>query len=275
MKLDYHKTALIIVDVQYDFMPGGSLPINVSNSASFSKDPAHLQSLHIRNYTTQVIDFAKILKSRGCLIVSTRDWHPIDHSSFKIVGGIWPIHCVQNSRGSDYANEEFTSIIDLEVLKGVSHRGNGYSGFGDLLDTNVSLALELNKRGIQNILVCGVATDYCVKSTAADGAKVTNNRITNLQKRLEVVQEGLRLARKDSVVDLSKDQSSKLWDKVQEIKEDFTGEKVFKNVFVISDLVHGVAPDTCQTSIEEMSNVGVVMLPSFEFLELKEKLREQ
>ncbi|KAJ3120736.1 hypothetical protein HK098_004276 [Nowakowskiella sp. JEL0407] len=263
MKLDYKKTALILVDLQNDFLPGGSLSINVANSPNFPIDPPHIQSKQILDYTTGVLNYTKYLKSHGCTIITTRDWHPADHPSFASYGGIWPDHCIQNERGAEYANEELKTIYDVEILKGVSHRGNGYTGFGEYLDSNQSLALALVDRGIETILVCGLATDYCVRTTAVDGAKVTTGDIVKERERKVIVDEWLKAHGKEDVFQLTLEEWNSLWDKVVEVKDEFQGEKAFK-VIVVEDLIHGVARETSESSFAEMGTSGVVILPSTE-----------
>jgi nicotinamidase/pyrazinamidase len=140
--------ALIIVDVQYDFMPGGALAVKEGDKLS---DPI----LKIRN----TFD----------LVVFTQDWHPQNHCSFKQNGGIWPAHCVQNSNGAEI-DRRLLRPNDTVVRKGIHQDVDSYSGFWDnerKHETGLDGLLKSNQ--VDTIYVCGLATDYCVKFTALDG----------------------------------------------------------------------------------------------------------
>ena len=145
------KRALIVVDVQRDFCRGGVLPAKNTPGliAPLNGAIAHC----IRN---------------GVACVFTRDWHPVNHCSFQPQGGPWPPHCVQGTTGADFAVglqlPDSALLIDIE--KDSDTRNMGYSAF-----ENTNLKAELHARHIDNIAVCGIATDYCVKATALDGLR--------------------------------------------------------------------------------------------------------
>lgn len=144
------KDALIIVDMQNDFMPGGALP--VPNALSIIPK--------INRY------IEAFLKAKA-LIVATRDWHPPDHISFKQRGGPWPTHCVQNTSGAEFHKDLAIPREAVIVSKAFERDKDAYSGFeGTQLDT------LLKSRGIKRVFVCGVATEYCVKATALDANKL-------------------------------------------------------------------------------------------------------
>jgi nicotinamidase/pyrazinamidase len=142
--------ALIIVDVQYDFMPGGALAVKEGDLIA-----------------------APILKIRDDfdLIVFTQDWHPADHCSFKENGGIWPVHCVQNTKGAQIDNR-LIRANDIIVKKGIHQEVDSYSGFWDNERKHkTELDAILKNKRVDTIYVCGLATDYCVKFTAIDGVE--------------------------------------------------------------------------------------------------------
>jgi nicotinamidase/pyrazinamidase len=134
--------ALIVVDVQHDFLPGGALAV-ADGERIFAPIDA--------------------LAPRFRRVYATRDWHPLDHSSYKQYGGPWPVHCVAGTRGAAFDARLDRAKIDTVIDKGVSRDTDGYSGF-----VATSLASDLRMHGIKRVFVCGLATDYCVKATAFD-----------------------------------------------------------------------------------------------------------
>jgi nicotinamidase/pyrazinamidase len=97
------------------------------------------------------------------LVVATRDWHPPDHGSFTEQGGVWPVHCVQDTPGAQLHPDLDEAAVDVIVDKGQDPGTDGYSGFdGTRLDG------LLRERGIDQVTVVGLATDYCVKNTALE-----------------------------------------------------------------------------------------------------------
>lgn len=137
------KDALIVVDVQNDFLPGGALPVPNGNEI------IPVLNKYI-NLFTQV----------GAPIFATRDWHPENHISFKGNGGIWPRHCVQWTKGAEISSELRLPPDTFIINKGDRPELEAYSGFqGTLLDT------LLRERGIKRVFIGGLATDYCVKHT--------------------------------------------------------------------------------------------------------------
>ncbi|HLE75510.1 MAG TPA: bifunctional nicotinamidase/pyrazinamidase [Candidatus Bathyarchaeia archaeon] len=149
MKKDFKlgkNDALVIVDVQRDFCPGGALPV-----------PAGDQVVPVLN------DYIKMFKAANAGIFATRDWHPPNHMSFKVYGGPWPPHCIQNSEGAQFHPDlklpDDTSIIS----KAMDPSKESYSGFDGTM-----LSDELKKGGVTRVFVGGLATDYCVKNTVLD-----------------------------------------------------------------------------------------------------------
>ena len=163
--------ALIIVDVQNDFCTGGSLAVG-DNEMIFPI----IDKLRASPY-----------KETWKKVYRTRDWHPADHCSFqvnnpgselfkpfKLANGVdqvmWPVHCVQNTKGAEW--HEKCPLLDGEVIvdKGTDKTVDSYSGFGTAPEKTILLD-ELKKEGITEIYCVGLAYDYCVGSTAEDGAK--------------------------------------------------------------------------------------------------------
>jgi nicotinamidase/pyrazinamidase len=138
--------ALLVVDVQNDFLPGGSLGVPDGDAV-----------VPVLNRYIQV--FA----DRDLPIFFTRDWHPENHCSFHKQGGIWPVHCVAGTSGAAFA-ADLTQPADVGVVsKAQSPQSDAYSGF-----EHTELASELRKRGVKRVYVGGLATDYCVLNTVKD-----------------------------------------------------------------------------------------------------------
>jgi nicotinamidase/pyrazinamidase len=136
--------ALLVVDLQNDFFPGGALGV-----------PGGDEVLEPVN---------ALLREGGWdLVVATRDWHPADHGSFAEQGGPWPPHCVQGTPGAELHTDLAKDRIDAVVDTGQDPAVEGYSGFQE-----TDLAELLREREIDEVTVVGLATDYCVKHTALD-----------------------------------------------------------------------------------------------------------
>ncbi|MBS7658156.1 MAG: bifunctional nicotinamidase/pyrazinamidase [Candidatus Bathyarchaeia archaeon] len=143
------ESALIIVDVQNDFLPGGALPV-----------PNGDKVIPILN------KYIELFNKVGAAIFATRDWHPPNHISFKTQGGIWPPHCIQNSKGAEFAsNLKLPKNVNI-ISKAVNPNMEAYSGF-----EGTDLALKLKELGVKKVFIGGLATDYCVKNTVLDALK--------------------------------------------------------------------------------------------------------
>ena len=161
---DRKTSALLLVDLQNDFVEGGALAVPDGNS---------------------VIEIANRLMSQYDLVVATQDWHPADHGSFAAshkdveVGDVfelsglsqvaWPVHCVQETAGADFVDLLDTEKINTVVRKGTDPTIDSYSGFFDNgRRKSTGLAELLNEKNVTRVDVMGLATDYCVKFTALD-----------------------------------------------------------------------------------------------------------
>ena len=156
--------ALILVDIQNDFLPGGALAVPDGD---------------------QVIAPANALMPKFSLVVATQDWHPPDHGSFAsnhpgrapgetiTLGGVtqvlWPAHCVQDTRGAEFAAGLARAPVTRVFVKGTDPEVDSYSGFFDNGRRRATgLGEFLRERGATEAVVLGLATDYCVKFTALD-----------------------------------------------------------------------------------------------------------
>jgi nicotinamidase/pyrazinamidase len=141
--------ALIIVDVQRDFCPGGALPV-----------PDGDQVIPVLNQYMQVFDHAR------APIYATRDWHPPNHISFTMFGGSWPPHCIQDSEGAEFHFDlDLNSEVQI-ISKATTPDKEAYSGFDD-----TDLAESLKKNHTKRVFIGGLASDYCVKNTVVDALK--------------------------------------------------------------------------------------------------------
>ncbi len=142
------KRALIVVDVQNDFCPGGALAV-----AEGDEVVAPLNSL-----------IAEFLQ-RGEPVFKSRDWHTEKTKHFAAYGGTWPVHCVQNTRGAEFHPELMDDIHIRVISKGLGDE-DCYSAFD-----GTDLALQLRRLRVEEVWVGGLATDYCVKNTVLDALK--------------------------------------------------------------------------------------------------------
>ena len=174
------KKALILVDIQNDFVPGGALPVPDGDAV-----------VAVANKMMEYFD----------LVVATQDWHPADHKSFasqhkgRKVGDLielnglqqvlWPDHCVQDSSGAEFVPGLEVKKIDKIFHKGMDRNVDSYSGFFDNGHRRATgLGTYLKEQGVDEVAVMGLATDYCVKFTALDAV--------NLGFRTKLIIEGVK-----------------------------------------------------------------------------------
>ncbi len=162
------RNALVLVDIQYDFLPGGALAVPDGDA---------------------IIPIVNQLQHRFDLVVATQDWHPEDHASFAanhsgrrvgeliVLDGLeqrlWPVHCVQNTYGAELAAELDASRISRVFRKGVDPCIDSYSGFFDNGHRRATgLGDYLHEHGVAQVYIVGLASDYCVKFTALDAQRL-------------------------------------------------------------------------------------------------------
>ncbi len=138
--------ALIAVDVQNDFLPGGSLAV--------PQGDAVIAALN---------RYLAAFGARALPVFATRDWHPPNHCSFTAQGGIWPPHCVAATRGAEFASGLALPLAAVIISKAAMPEADSYSGFG-----GTDLAARLRAAGARRLFIGGLATDYCVLNTVKD-----------------------------------------------------------------------------------------------------------
>jgi nicotinamidase/pyrazinamidase len=145
MKADGEKRALIVVDVQNDFCPGGALAVERGDEV-------------VEPLNELIGEFL----ARGDVVVKSRDWHPPQTRHFQAYGGTWPVHCVQETRGAEFHAGLRDDPRIIVISKGTGDEDN-YSAFD-----STDLASILRERGVTEVWVGGLATDYCVRQTVLD-----------------------------------------------------------------------------------------------------------
>jgi len=148
------RTALLVVDVQRDFCPGGALPAPGGDQII----PALNQ--HLRD-----------ARARGWTIYASRDWHPPVTTHFAEYGGQWPPHCVMNTPGAQFHPDLELPTEAIVVTKGGDPQKPGYSSFDGITPDGRSLADDLRARGIKRVFVMGLTAEYCVKETTLDALR--------------------------------------------------------------------------------------------------------
>jgi nicotinamidase/pyrazinamidase len=152
--VDPERDALVIVDVQNDFCPGGSLDVSEGD-----------QVVPVLNR------YARHFRGAGAPIFASRDWHPEKTKHFKSGGGLWPPHCVQGTRGAEFHKDLALPTETVIISKGMDPGEDAYSCFQAQDSNGMDFAVALGERGVQRIFVGGLATDYCVKATVLDALR--------------------------------------------------------------------------------------------------------
>ncbi len=190
--------ALLLVDLQNDFLPGGSLAVPEGDD---------------------VIPVANLLQLHFDRVIATQDWHPVDHGSFaanyvdmqpgelvELAGQsqiLWPVHCVQGTQGAELAPDLERSKIEKVFFKGVDPQVDSYSAFFDnAAQRSTGLAEYLRATRISEVFIMGLATDYCVKFSALDAAQ--------LGLRTTIIEDGCR------GVELAEGDSKRAFDAMQQ-----------------------------------------------------------
>lgn len=149
-----NKKALLIVDMQKDFCPGGKLPVK-----------------QCKEVVSTLNEYIQIFQTKNLPILASRDWHPGETSHFQSGGGKWPPHCVKNSPGAEFHPNLNLPDRAIIISKGMDPDIEGYTCFQGYDKNHISFIKVLNKENIDKIYIGGVATEYCVKSTALDAVE--------------------------------------------------------------------------------------------------------
>ena len=147
-------TAVLVIDLQRDFCPGGALAVSGGDLVV----PVLNQVAHAAH-------------ARGLALYATRDWHPPDSRHFLARGGPWPVHCVAGSPGAQFHPDLRLPDGTLIVSKGLEPSSDGYSAFDGCLDDGTPLADDLRRRGVTHLVTGGLATDYCVRHSVLDAIR--------------------------------------------------------------------------------------------------------
>ena len=150
MRQSFHdRDALLIVDVQCDFLPGGALAVPDGHAVVpvLNRYIAHATEAHVP-------------------VFASRDWHPHGHVSFRQRGGPWPVHCVTDTEGADFAPDLELPSDAAVISKATTADADAYSAFA-----GTGLADTLRSRNVQRLWIGGLATDYCVLNTVLDARK--------------------------------------------------------------------------------------------------------
>jgi len=174
------KDALVVVDVQNDFLSDGSLPV-----------PNGEAVIPVLNY------YIKAFKKRQAKIFATRDWHPLNHMSFREFGGMWPPHCIRDTKGAKFHSNLVLPKNSIIISKATEPDQEAYSGF-----EGTNLLKKLEKFKVIRLFIGGLATDYCVKNTVLDalkcgfrtfflwdGSRGINANACDIEKSIELMEE--------------------------------------------------------------------------------------
>jgi nicotinamidase/pyrazinamidase len=144
--------ALLLVDPQNDFCPGGSLPVTDGEAVM-----------------PVLSSWAAAAAQAGVPIFVSRDWHPPKTTHFKEFGGVWPPHCVIGTRGAEFHPRLRLPAEAIVVSKGMGDTEDAYSAFQACDESDTPFETLLRQRGVRTLYVMGLATDYCVKQSVLDG----------------------------------------------------------------------------------------------------------
>ncbi len=146
-----NNKALLIVDVQNDFCPGGALAVEQGDTI------VPVLNKYIQHFC-----------DRGLGVLASRDWHPPETSHFKDFGGVWPLHCVRDTEGAAFYPDLHLPIEAVIISKGMDPESDSYSAFQGINSAGKTLKDILQENAIAELYVGGLATDYCVKASCLD-----------------------------------------------------------------------------------------------------------
>lgn len=150
----HRRAALLIVDVQLDFCPGGALPVADGDAV-----------VPVLNR------YISLFWKRGSTIFASRDWHPEQSVHFKENGGSWPVHCLQDSPGAQFHPKLLLPQGTIVISKGLMRWDEGYSALQGVTENGTPLPMLLRHMGMDRLYVGGLATDYCVKESVLEGLR--------------------------------------------------------------------------------------------------------
>ena len=148
------KKALLIVDVQNDFCPGGALAVPQGDKV-----------------VAVINKYIKSFYKEKLPIFASRDWHPVRTKHFKDFGGVWPAHCLQNTKGAAFHPQLKLPKETILLYKGMDPGKDSYSVFQAEDTSGMGFLKFLHLLGVAELYICGLATDYCVKSSVLDALK--------------------------------------------------------------------------------------------------------
>jgi nicotinamidase/pyrazinamidase len=148
------RDALLLVDIQNDFCPGGALAV-----------PEGDRIVPIANW------YARLFERRGLPVFASRDWHPAETRHFVSGGGVWPPHCVQGTWGAELHARLSLPADAVVVSKGMDPDEDAYSAFQAQTPGGKLLGEELKELGVERLFVGGLATDYCVRASVLDALR--------------------------------------------------------------------------------------------------------
>jgi len=148
------RAALLVVDIQNDFCPGGALGVPEGDAI-----------------IPRVNRTIGLFGRHGLPVIFTRDWHPRETKHFKEFGGAWPVHCVQGTKGARFHPDLEIPKGAMVLSKGMDPEVDSYSAFQAFTVQGRDLESALHELGVDELFICGLATDYCVRATALDGVR--------------------------------------------------------------------------------------------------------
>lgn len=150
----HRRAALLIVDVQLDFCPGGALAVAEGDAV-----------VPVLNR------YISLFWQRGTPIFASRDWHPARSVHFRENGGSWPVHCVQETPGAEFHPKLLLPEGTIVISKGLTRWDEGYSALQGVTENGTPFPMLLRHMGLDRLYVGGLATDYCVKESVLEGLK--------------------------------------------------------------------------------------------------------
>jgi len=145
------NSALLVVDVQNDFCPNGALSVPAGDKVVAPLNRA-----------------IELFATAGRLVLASRDWHPLVTKHFQDYGGAWPVHCVQGTPGAAFHPELRLPTETIVLSKGIDPERDGYSAFEAIAEDGKTLEEVLSAQGVRHLYIGGLASDYCIRTTALD-----------------------------------------------------------------------------------------------------------